>query len=283
MCYKLPMLVLPAVLAALSAFVWGTGDFCGGKATQRANALAVTVLSQVAGLPVLAGCVAIFGGSWSWPTMLWGAGAGLAGVVGIVLLYQGLSRGAMAIFAPVTAVTAAVVPLIFGLLTQSVPGPLALIGVGCAVVAVALVSLSGGHSPVTPGLIGLALASGACFGIFFILLAGAGDTGGMWPLVGARAASVLCGLGAALVTRTSLRIRPSSLRWALVAGPFDIFANALYVLAAREGPLAVVAPISALYPVSTVLLALLIDRERVRPVQLAGLGLAATALVLVAV
>jgi drug/metabolite transporter (DMT)-like permease len=49
-----------------------------------------------------------------------------------------------------------------------------------------------------------------------------------------------------------------------------------------RGPLAVVAPISALYPVSTVLLAIGVDRERVGPTQLAGLGLAATALVLVA-
>ena len=39
---------------------------------------------------------------------------------------------------------------------------------------------------------------------------------------------------------------------------------------------------NALYPVSTVLLAMLIERERMRPIQLAGLGLAATALVLVA-
>ena len=42
------------------------------------------------------------------------------------------------------------------------------------------------------------------------------------------------------------------------------------------------APIAALYPVSTVLLALTVERERLRPVQVAGLGLAATALVLVA-
>ena len=52
---------------------------------------------------------------------------------------------------------------------------------------------------------------------------------------------------------------------------------------ARDGLLSVVAPIAALYPVSTVLLALAVDRERVRPVQIAGLGLAATALVLTAV
>jgi uncharacterized membrane protein len=75
--------------------------------------------------------------------------------------------------------------------------------------------------------------------------------------------------------------RPA-LRWALVAGPLDVLANVLYALAAARGMLSVVAPISALYPVSTVLLALTLERERLRPVQVAGLGLAATALVLVA-
>jgi drug/metabolite transporter (DMT)-like permease len=62
----------------------------------------------------------------------------------------------------------------------------------------------------------------------------------------------------------------------------DILANALYLYAAAHGPLAIVAPIGALYPVSTVLLALAVDRERVVATQLAGLGLAATALVLAA-
>jgi uncharacterized membrane protein len=85
------------------------------------------------------------------------------------------------------------------------------------------------------------------------------------------------------VTRTSLRIGRAAIRWALLAGPFDAGGNALYVVAATSGGLlSLVAPVSALYPVSTVLLAFAIDRERMRPVQLAGLGLAATALVLVA-
>src|SRR3954452_10563683 len=115
------MLVLPAVVDSARDLVWGTGDFCGGKASQRFNALAVTVLSQVAGLPVLAGCVAIFGGTPSAGGALWGALAGFAGVVGIVLLYRGLSQGAMAVFAPVTAVTGALVPMIVGLATQKLP------------------------------------------------------------------------------------------------------------------------------------------------------------------
>jgi drug/metabolite transporter (DMT)-like permease len=92
----------------------------------------------------------------------------------------------------------------------------------------------------------------------------------------------VAGLVAVAVTRTPLRLDPVGRRWTLVAGPLDVLANGIYVLAALHGPLAVVAPVAALYPVSTVLLAIGVDRERVGPAQLAGLGLAATALVLVA-
>ena len=134
----------------------------------------------------------------------------------------------------------------------------------------------------TPKLVGLALASGAMFGIFFALLGQADKAAGLWPLVGIRLGSIGMGLIVVAATRTSLRLERGPLRWTWVAGCLDIAANGLFVLAAARGQLSIVAPISALYPVSTVLLALGVDRERVRPIQLAGLGLAATALVLVA-
>lgn len=278
------MLILPALLAALSAGVWGSGDFCGGKASQRANPLAVTVLSQLLGLPVLVAGLLIFRGTFDAGTLPQEIGAGIAGFIGIVLLYRGLSQGAMAIFAPISAVTAALIPMIVGLVTQQSPGTLPLIGAGCAIVAIGLVSISGGNSnsKVTPKLIGLALASGAMFGIFFALLGQASETAGMWPLLGIRIGSIGAGLIVIAATRTSLRVDRAPLRWTSVAGCLDIAANGLFVLAAARGQLSIVAPISALYPVSTVLLALGVDHEKVRPIQLAGLGLAATALVLVA-
>ena len=67
----------------------------------------------------------------------------------------------------------------------------------------------------------------------------------------------------------------------MVAGPFDMTANALYLIAAGNGDISVVAPLAALYPVTTVILALIIDRERLRAVQVVGLFLAVLALVLV--
>jgi uncharacterized membrane protein len=58
-------------------------------------------------------------------------------------------------------------------------------------------------------------------------------------------------------------------------------ANALYLVAVRSGDLSVVAPLASLYPVTTVILALIIDRERLHGVQVAGLAFAVAALVLV--
>jgi drug/metabolite transporter (DMT)-like permease len=279
--------VLPAVLAAFSALIWGAGDFCGGKATQRARALPVTVVAQLAGLPVVVLGLVLISATSPRPSDLgWGALAGVAGFVGLVLLYRGLAAGAMAIFAPVTAVTAAVVPLGAGLVLDESPGTLALIGVCCAIIAIGLMSVqvaaSGRQAVVTPRLILLALAAGTMFGVFFILLGRAGDNAGMWPVLGVRVGSITLGLLLVARQRVSLRLDRPVLRWTVTAGVFDITANALYLLAAQRGLLSIVAPVAALYPASTVLLALLVDRERLRPVQLAGLGLAATALVLVA-
>ncbi len=277
--------MLSIVLAAFSAGVWGTGDFCGGKASQRAKPLAVTVLSQLLGLPVLVACLFVFShGGPSAAEIGYGALAGLAGFGGILLLYQGLSQGAMAIFAPVSAVTSALIPLMVGLFTERAPSTLGLVGAGCAIVAIGLVSIGGERSGrVTPRLVGLALATGVMFGLFFAILGVLGSDHGVWPMAGVRIGSLGLGLVVVALTRTSLRITGAPGRLTAFAGVFDIAANILYVLAlAAHGPLTIVAPIASLYPASTVLLALGIDRERVRPAQLAGLGLAATALVLVA-
>jgi drug/metabolite transporter (DMT)-like permease len=279
--------VLPILLAALSAIVWGTGDYCGGRAARGASALPVTVLSQLAGLPVLAVSVVLVGGAPTARALGWGAVGGAAGFLGLVLLYKGLSEGSMMIFAPVSAVTSAIVPMGVGLVLGDRPGLLPLVGACVAIVAIGLVSASGataaeGTARIGLRPIGLALASGALFGIFYSLIGKAGAGAGMWPLVGVRVASVSIGLLVLARTGTSLRLPRRAARWSLVAGPFDLLANVLYLVAAGRGLLSLVAPVGSMYPVSTALLAFLIDRERVRPAQLAGLGLAATALVLVA-
>jgi drug/metabolite transporter (DMT)-like permease len=270
------------VLAALSALVWGTADYSGGRASQRAHPLAVTVISQTLCLPAVALCVILLPGTPTTADLLWGASSGLAGFAGIVLLYRALAGGAMAVVAPLAAVTAAILPIVVGLFTDRTPGMLALGGAGLAVVAIGLVSLAphAGRTAVSPRLIAMSLVAGVFFGLFFALLGQSTEEAGMWPLAAGRLASV--GVGAAILvgTRIAPRLPRPALGWAAVAGTLEIVANAFYLAAAVRGHLSIVAAIAALYPASTVLLALAVDRERLRPVQIAGLGLAATALVL---
>jgi drug/metabolite transporter (DMT)-like permease len=281
--------MLTVVLAALSGLVWGVGDFAGGKATQRAAALLVVWLSKLVSLPLLAVFLLVLFVPLSMVSLIWGAFAGAIGLVGVWLFYRALSAGAMTLVAPITAVTSAAIPVLVGLLQGERPEGVRLVGVCCALLAIGLVSLAprpaGQELVVTPRLISYALGAGLSFALFFILLAAAGDAAdgdpGLWPIASSQISALLVGGVLLVLTRPAGRPRGASFGWTLVAGPFDMTANALYLLATRTGALSIVAPLAALYPVTTVLLALLVDRERLRALQIVGLALAAVALVLV--
>ncbi|MEH1030758.1 DMT family transporter [Micromonospora profundi] len=277
--------MLPIVLAAISAVAFGTADFSGGKASRRAHPIAVTVVSQLLSVPLLVVLVLVVPGTLTVRDTAWGLLAGLAGASGVMLLYRALAGGMMAVVAPVTAITAAVVPIVAGLFTASFPGALALTGAGLAVLAIALVSLgeSGGRASVPARQVGLALTAGALFGVFYTLLGQADESAGMWPVAAVRVSSIAFGLALAVGTGVRLRLGRRVLVWAAVAGVLDSAANALFLAAAARGHLSIVAAIAALYPASTVLLALAVDRERLRPIQVAGLGFAAGALVLASI
>ncbi|MFG1842618.1 EamA family transporter [Micromonospora sp. NPDC049175] len=274
--------MVPIVLAALAAVAFGTADFSGGKASRHADPIAVTLISQLLSVPLLVVLVLVVPGTPHVADLGWGLLAGVAGGGGVMLLYRALAGGMMVVVAPITAITAAVVPIVAGLFTASFPGVLALTGAGLAVVAIALVSLgeSGGTRAVPARLVGLALAAGALFGVFYTLLGQADESAGMWPVAAVRASSIAFGFALAVGTRARLRLGRREWGWAAVAGLLDSGANALFLAAAARGHLSIVAAVAALYPASTVLLALAVDRERLRVVQITGLGFAAGALVL---
>lgn len=281
--------MLNVALALLSGLVWGVGDFAGGKATQRAAVLPVVWLSKLVSLPLLAIYLIATYVPMTPIGLAWGAMAGVAGFVGLVLFYRALSAGAMAVVAPITGVTSAAIPVVVGLLSGERPSVARLIGIGCALLAIALVSISpqpsGQRQIVSSRLVAAALGAGGGFALFFILLALAGDTAGgavgLWPIAGSQlSALIICGL-LLLMTRPGPWPRRTALGFTVLAGPCDMTANALFLVASRGGDLSVVAPLAALYPVTTVILALIIDRERLQGVQIAGLAFAVTALVLV--
>jgi drug/metabolite transporter (DMT)-like permease len=129
--------------------------------------------------------------------------------------------------------------------------------------------------------IGTALASGVAIGFFFLSLAQTKADAGMWPLVASRLLSVMLFGAIAVAGRRSLRMPRASVALAILCGVVDMLANALYLLAAREGPLSIVVTLSSLYPASTVLLARIVLRERLNLWQISGVVCALAAVVLI--
>ncbi|MBO3746273.1 DMT family transporter [Streptosporangiaceae bacterium NEAU-GS5] len=271
-------------LATACALIFGTADFFGGLATRRSRVLAVVVISQLGGLLLVLALLPLLPGRASTAAMLWGMGSGVAGAFGIVLFYRGLAAGTMSVVAPITAVTAMGVPVLFGLASGERPSPTALAGVGLGLLAVFLVSREpGGRAGrATFGPVAGALLSGAGFGGFFVMLKLAPDDAGMWPLVGARIASIALVAGLAFAVRRSLRPTPGSWRVTLAAGVLDMGANVLFLLAAQRGMLSLVAVLVSLYPASTLLLARYVLGERLSTVQVVGVGCALGAIALIA-
>lgn len=281
--------MLPIALAALSGLVWGVGDFAGGKATQRSASLLVAWLSKLFSLPFLALYLILFHVAVQPVSLIWGGLAGICGMVGLIVFYRALSGGAMTVVAPITAVTSATIPVVFGLVRGEQPSAIRLAGIICALIAIGLVSLApapAGHpTVVTRSLILTSVVSGALFALFFILMATASRSStapvGLWPSAASQLSAMALGAVLILITRPTPWPRGTALGWTVVSGPFDLTANVLYLTSTRTGEITVLAPLAALYPVTTVILALIIDGERLRRLQVLGLVLAVVALVLV--
>jgi len=277
---------MAALLALASAATYGAADFLGGLSSRRAPAVAVTLVSQAAGLAVLLAVVAVLGGSPTRADLAWGAAAGLAGGVGLLLLYRGLAGGTMSVVAPITAVCAAAVPVAAGLAMGERPSAPALGGVVVALLAIVLVSREEAPAGAPRGPVAAsvrtALLAGVAFGLFFVLLERTGEGAGLWPLVSARFGSIALLAAIGRAAREPLAVPRAALGGVLAAGILDMTANVLYLLAVREGLLSLVAVLSSLYPASTVLLATVILRERLHPVQRTGLAAAAAAVALIA-
>jgi drug/metabolite transporter (DMT)-like permease len=201
-----------------------------------------------------------------------------------VLFYRALAAGVMSVVAPVTALTAAAVPVLVGLVLGERLAPWAAVGIALALVAVVLVAAEGGLPTVrTARSAGLlpALAAGLGFGVFFVLLDRTSPESTLWPLLASRSVSVVLVLVLGLAVRASLRIHGRTTMLVVLAGVLDMAANALFLVATQQGQLAITGVLASLYPVSTVVLAQLVLRERLVRVQVAGLATAAVAVVLI--
>jgi drug/metabolite transporter (DMT)-like permease len=282
--------VLAVLLALAAAAGYGGSDFWAGVAARQSGVLQITLLAELASVILMALVVPWSGGGGPAAIpVAWGAGAGAGGLLGALALYEGFRHAAFSVAGPLSAVGSAGFSVLAGLLLHEHPGTLSAIGIGLALPAIVAVSASSGgpsHQPAGQGhhAAGVlwGLLAGAGFAVLFIGLNEAGSGNGLWP-VGAAQVTALLLLGCIALVRGQLRVPASGARQlAVLAGVTGGAGTILFFLATHQGLLAVTAVITSLYPAVTILLARWVLSERLTPVRMAGLGLAAASVALIA-
>ncbi len=279
---------MAVALGIIVAFSFGSGDFLGGRASRDAPTVTVLFVAQLVALAGALMAALLVSADVTGRDLWFGAAAGTLNVLGLGLLYRGLATGRMGIVAPVTAVVGAVVPILWGVVTDERPSAVTWVGVALAVGAGGLVAREPDDEDAAGGVrraVVLAVTAGAALGSSFVLYAETSETSGMWPVFTARVAA-LAGVGlvvAILTTRSPAHWPRNRTRTLAVgAGILDVAATTLLLVAVREGLTVVVAPVAALAPAFTVVWAWIVLHERVTRHQIAGLALALTGLVLIA-
>jgi drug/metabolite transporter (DMT)-like permease len=294
------------LLGLAAAVLYGGGDFIGGMASRRVHVLSVLLAANTAGVIVGLAAAAISPGAARPAGLAWGIGAGVAGELGLIVFYVGLATGPMSVVAPLSGLASTVLPVAVALAGGERPSVGACAGAVLCLTAIVLISLAddasgrpgdagpaGGAVAASPSgrpRIGRAIAygvtSGAAFGLFFLLIRNAGQSGSLWPVAAARMGELAIVAIAAALLRPRLLPGSASSRLLLIAaagaGVIDVIANICYVTATRTGEFGLAVVLASLYPGVTVLLARAVLGERLRPVQRAGLGLAALGVALVA-
>ncbi len=272
---------MPLLLALVSALLYGVSDYCGGRAARSASTFVVALIGQSASTVLTAVVVLLLGDPFPGAADVgWSAAAGVASTIGITAFYFALANGAMTVVAPITAVVSAVVPVAVGIALGERPAAIALVGVALAIVAVALVSGVGGRAerPTRAPIVLVAVVAGAGFGLLFVCLDRTSESSGLWPLLLAQVTSLLILATICVARRVRVAPRRFDAGLMVLAGCLAVTANVAYLAATRQGLLSLVAVVTSMYPASTVVLATVLDHERMSNSQAVGLGLAVGAL-----
>jgi drug/metabolite transporter (DMT)-like permease len=266
-----------------SALAWGAGDFSGGFASRRCHVLTVVLFSQIVGAIFLLMIALLFKERFPpFYHMVWGALAGIFGVLGLLALYRGLATGRMGIVAPLSAVITAVIPIVFAFFNEGFPKITQVSGFGVVLLAVWLLSYSKSESKLQRSELVLPVLAGIGFGLFFICIDRASTHSVLWPLVGTRFGSITLTAMLYMLNGKPPVTQNKHFFYIFLAGIFDIMGNGFFAVAAHLGRLDISAILSSLYPAVTVILAWLILKEKLLRQQWLGVLSALLALGLIA-
>lgn len=275
---------MTVVLLALgSALSYGLSDFLGGIFGKRATPWSVAAVAGTVGATAMSIVAVTDGRTPTGADLAWGALAGVGNGFGTAFLYRGLAGGRMGVVAPVSGVTAVVLPVVVGVLSGERPAALVWAGVALALPAIWLVAREPEQAPATPSGVLDGLLAGLGFGTLFAILAQVPARAGFWPL----AVNQLVGVGVVALVALALRqawLPRTHAAWGgSICGVLAGTATLGLLVATQHGLLTVSAVLTSLYPAGTVLLAGLVLDERIHRTQLVGLGLCGVTVVCVAI
>ena len=269
-----------------SALSWGVADFAGGLAARKLSVYLVVFYGNIVGLLALLIAVAFY------PEVIPEAKslvlAGLAGVLGtgsLLILFYSMTCGKMSIAAPVSALFAAVLPIVVGIISQGLPAWLQLLGFGFALLAVWLISLGDSKQAFHIDRLSslrLPVIAGIGFGCYFIAMhyAIGGNASVIWLIIAYYAAGTLMAFVFVTSRRETFSVQRNALGVVLAHVAFNVGGNMFYLQALKSGRLDISSALAALYPGATVILAWLVLKERICFKQWIGIVAALIAIIL---
>lgn len=287
--------MIPVVLALVAAVGYGVSDFVGGVVSRRVAALRLVLYSYPLSLLIFLILAPIVGGVLSTSALVLGAVSGVSAGLAVWWFYLAMAEGPMSVVSPLTAVLVAGLPVLVGVLLGERLSLLAAFGIVLALVAVVLVSREEPGPASQPRTTArftrrvawLTVGSGVAFALNFVLLHRVASDTGLWPLVAARVGATAVVVVAVLVAmrkQTAKSYRPNLyvLRWAAALSVIDVVASTGLLYALHSGMLSLVSVLASLYPAVTVLLAVVVLKERVTRSQQVGMVLALGAVAMIA-
>ena len=219
----------------LSALSWGAGDFAGGLASRKLGANRAVLYADFLGLVLIVIVLGFYREAMpSAFVLIYSVIGGVLGSVGLLILYYSLSKGQMSIAAPVSALFAALLPVIVGAIAEGLPKLIQLIGFGIALMAVWLISQGNQTerfqlSHLTD--LRLPILAGVGFGSYFIFIHYATqhtDTI-LWTMVASRLAGTLLLLVVVVVRREPLAVPTDAWKVVLLNATLDVGGNFFYI------------------------------------------------------
>ncbi len=305
---------LVVALALTASLFYGASDFLGAFTARKLTVLKTSTVVYLAATVVAAVALALSPWMFSDVALWAGVIAGAFATVGMVTFYAALSIGPMSLLAPLIALIQTAIPVVVAATTGQTLSPIAWVAVVLALVATTVISVPAKTPAGQPAIERitarggiLALVAGVTLGLSVVALDNAPAASGVFPAFLDLAVGLILLLpllairqfrtsdawlhGAPLTATTPNpvptrdRERPSVRAWILsvTAGVLLGAGNILLVLALHTGNLAVVAVLVSLYPLSTVLLAWFVLKERLSLLQFVGVAMAITAAVLLGV